>query len=172
MGEGRGGGDIAFPRERAPGRVRDGGSAAKTGGDKVAFGRVRPAGLRLGVADLGEVALQAIEQRSFRAALEQLADEGVSYKTGQFPMRALGRSRASMDLDGFVKVIADQTTDEILGVHMIGARCADLIAEAVVAMEFRASAEDVSRMSHAHPTFTEAIKEAALAATDDRALHV
>ena len=103
---------------------------------------------------------------------EQLADEGISYKTGQFPMRALGRSRASMDLDGFVKVIADQTTDEILGVHMIGARCADLIAEAVVAMEFRASAEDISRMSHAHPTFTEAIKEAALAATDDRALHV
>ena len=103
---------------------------------------------------------------------EQLEEEGVAYKTGQFPMRALGRSRASMDLDGFVKVIADQTTDEILGVHMIGARCADLIAEAVVAMEFRASAEDVSRMSHAHPTFTEAIKEAALAATDDRALHV
>ena len=103
---------------------------------------------------------------------EQLTNEGVTYKTGQFPMRALGRSRASMDLDGFVKVIADQATDEILGVHMIGARCADLIAEAVVAMEFRASAEDVSRMSHAHPTFTEAIKEAALAATDDRALHV
>lgn len=103
---------------------------------------------------------------------EQLTNEGVAYKTGQFPMRALGRSRASMDLDGFVKVIADQATDEILGVHMIGARCADLIAEAVVAMEFRASAEDVSRMSHAHPTFTEAIKEAALAATDDRALHV
>ena len=103
---------------------------------------------------------------------EQLEEEGVAYKTGQFPMRALGRSRASMDLDGFVKVIADQTTDEILGVHMIGARCADLIAEAVVAMEFRASAEDISRMSHAHPTFTEAIKEAALAATDDRALHI
>ncbi len=103
---------------------------------------------------------------------EQLTDEGVTYKTGQFPMRALGRSRASMDLDGFVKVIADQATDEILGVHMIGARCADLIAEAVVAMEFRASAEDISRMSHAHPTFTEAIKEAALAATEDRALHI
>ena len=87
-------------------------------------------------------------------------------------MRALGRSRASMDLDGFVKILADQTTDEVLGVHMIGARCADLIAEAVVAMEFRASAEDISRMSHAHPTFSEAIKEAALAATEDRALHI
>ena len=103
---------------------------------------------------------------------EQLINEGIAYKSGQFPMRALGRSRASMDLDGFVKVLADEATDEILGVHMIGARCADLIAEAVVAMEFRASAEDISRISHAHPTFTEAIKEAALAATGDRALHV
>lgn len=103
---------------------------------------------------------------------EQLKEAGVAYKTGQFPMRALGRSRASMDTDGFVKILADKTTDEILGVHMIGARCADLIAEGVVAMEFRASAEDVSRMSHAHPTYTEAIKEAALAATGDRALHV
>ena len=103
---------------------------------------------------------------------EQLTEAGIEYKVGQFPMRALGRSRASMDLDGFVKIIADKTTDEILGVHMVGARAADMIAEAVVAMEYRASAEDVSRMSHAHPTFTEAIKEAALAATDDRALHV
>ncbi|GAA3569411.1 dihydrolipoyl dehydrogenase [Snuella lapsa] len=103
---------------------------------------------------------------------EQLKEAGVAYKTGQFPMRALGRSRASMDLDGFVKVLADKSTDEILGVHMIGARAADMIAEAVVAMEYRASAEDISRMSHAHPTFTEAIKEAALAATEDRALHI
>ena len=103
---------------------------------------------------------------------EELKSAGISYKIGQFPMRALGRSRASMDLDGFVKVLADEKTDEILGVHMIGARCADLIAEAVVAMEFRASAEDISRISHAHPTFTEAIKEAALAATENRALHV
>lgn len=103
---------------------------------------------------------------------EQLINEGIAYKSGQFPMRALGRSRASMDLDGFVKVLADEATDEILGVHMIGARCADLIAEAVVAMEFRASAEDISRISHAHPTFTEAIKEAALAATENRPLHI
>ncbi|WP_053978070.1 dihydrolipoyl dehydrogenase [Mangrovimonas xylaniphaga] len=103
---------------------------------------------------------------------EQLKEAGVAYKVGQFPMRALGRSRASMDLDGFVKILADKNTDEILGVHMVGARAADMIAEAVVAMEYRASAEDVSRMSHAHPTFTEAIKEAALAATGDRALHV
>ena len=103
---------------------------------------------------------------------EELKESGVDYKVGQFPMRALGRSRASMDLDGFVKILADKKTDEILGVHMIGARAADMIAEAVVAMEYRASAEDISRMSHAHPTFTEAIKEAALAATEDRALHI
>jgi len=103
---------------------------------------------------------------------EQLKEEGRAFKVGSFPMRALGRSRASMDLDGLVKVLADKETDEILGVHMIGARAADLIAEAVVAMEFRASAEDISRMSHAHPTFAEAMKEACLDATDKRALHI
>ena len=103
---------------------------------------------------------------------EELKDAGVEYKVGQFPMRALGRARASMDLDGFVKILADKKTDEVLGVHMIGARCADLITEAVTAMEFRASAEDIARMSHAHPTYAEAVKEAALAATEDRALHV
>ncbi|MEZ0131656.1 dihydrolipoyl dehydrogenase, partial [Flavobacterium sp. LBUM151] len=78
----------------------------------------------------------------------------------------------SADLDGFVKILADEKTDEVLGVHMIGARTADLIAEAVTAMEFKASAEDISRMSHAHPTFAEAVKEAALAATENRAIHV
>lgn len=103
---------------------------------------------------------------------EQLKEAGVSYKAGSFPFKALGRARAGGDLDGFVKILADAKTDEVLGVHMIGARCADLIAEAVTAMEFRASAEDISRMSHAHPTFAEAIKEAALAATENRALHV
>lgn len=103
---------------------------------------------------------------------EELKEAGVEYKVGQFPMRALGRARASMDIDGFVKILADKKTDEVLGVHMIGARCADLITEAVTAMEFRASAEDISRMSHAHPTYAEAVKEAALAATGDRALHI
>ncbi|MEK6450560.1 MULTISPECIES: dihydrolipoyl dehydrogenase [Myroides] len=102
---------------------------------------------------------------------EQLKAEGVEYKAGSFPFRALGRARASADTDGLVKILADKNTDEILGIHMIGARCADLIAEAVVAMEYRASAEDLARMSHAHPTFAEAIKEAALAATDNRAIH-
>ena len=100
----------------------------------------------------------------------ELKDAAVDYKMGSFPMRALGRARASMDIDGLVKVLADAKTDEILGVHIIGARAADMIAEAVVAMEFRASSEDVARMSHAHPTFTEAIKEACLA-VDGRALH-
>lgn len=101
----------------------------------------------------------------------QLKEKGIAYKVGSFPMRALGRSRASMDIDGLVKVLADSETDEILGVHMIGARAADMIAEAVVAMEFRASAEDIGRISHAHPTYTEAMKEASLAA-EGRALHV
>ena len=103
---------------------------------------------------------------------EQLKAAGVDFKSGSFPFKALGRARAGGDLDGFVKILADSKTDEVLGVHMIGARCADLIAEAVTAMEFKASAEDISRISHAHPTFAEAIKEAALAATDNRALHV
>ena len=102
---------------------------------------------------------------------EELKAANVSYKKGQFPMRALGRSRASMDTDGFIKILAHSETDEILGAHMIGARAADLITEAVTAMEFRASAEDLARMSHAHPTYAEAVKEAALAATEDRALH-
>jgi dihydrolipoamide dehydrogenase len=102
---------------------------------------------------------------------EQLKADGIEYKTGTFNFRALGRARASMDTDGFVKILADKKTDEILGMHIIGARAADLIAEGVTAMEFRASAEDLTRMSWAHPTFSEAIKEAALAATDNRAIH-
>lgn len=102
---------------------------------------------------------------------EQLKEAGIAYKSGSFPFKALGRSRASMDTDGFVKILADAKTDEVLGVHMIGARTADLIAEAVTAMEFRASAEDIARMSHAHPTYAEAVKEAALAATDNRSIH-
>ena len=102
---------------------------------------------------------------------EQLKAENRSYKSGTFPFKASGRARASMDLDGFVKVLADKTTDEVLGVHIIGPRAADMIAEAVVAMEFRASAEDIGRISHAHPTFTESLKEAALSATENRAIH-
>jgi dihydrolipoamide dehydrogenase len=103
---------------------------------------------------------------------EELKTDGVNYKVGSFPFKASGRARASSDTDGFVKVLADANTDEILGVHMIGARVADLIAEAVVAMEYRASAEDIARICHAHPTFAESFKEAALDATDKRALHI
>jgi dihydrolipoamide dehydrogenase len=103
---------------------------------------------------------------------EQLKEKGLKYKSGAFPFKASGRARASMDTDGSVKVLADAATDEILGVHMIGPRVADVIAEAVVAMEFRASAEDIARISHAHPTYTEAFKEACLAATENRAIHI
>jgi len=103
---------------------------------------------------------------------KELKDKGIPFKAGSFPFKASGRARASMDTDGLVKVLAHQQTDEILGVHMIGPRVADMIAEAVVAMEFRASAEDIARMSHAHPTYTEAFKEACLAATANRALHM
>ncbi|NJO86839.1 MAG: dihydrolipoyl dehydrogenase [Lewinella sp.] len=103
---------------------------------------------------------------------EELKAAGHAYKVGKFPFKALGRARASMDTDGMVKVLSDAETDEILGVHMVGPRTADMIAEAVALMEFRASAEDAARMSHAHPTYTEAFKEAALAATDNRALHI
>ncbi|MDG1296265.1 MAG: dihydrolipoyl dehydrogenase [Saprospiraceae bacterium] len=106
------------------------------------------------------------------ATEQELKDAKVPYKAGKFPFKALGRARASMDTDGMVKVLAHKETDEILGVHMVGARTADMIAEAVAVMEFRGSAEDVARMSHAHPTYTEAFKEAALAATGDRALHM
>jgi dihydrolipoamide dehydrogenase len=103
---------------------------------------------------------------------EQLKEKGKKYKVGNFPFKASGRARASMDTDGFVKVLADADTDEILGVHMIGPRTADMIAEAVIAMEFRASAEDITRASHAHPTFTESFKEACLDATGKRAIHI
>ena len=103
---------------------------------------------------------------------QQLNKEEVNYKVGKFPMRALGRSRASSDLDGFVKIIADKKSDEILGVHIIGARAADLIVEGVTAMEFRASCEDISLMSHPHPTYSEAMKEAALSALDNSPLHI
>jgi len=103
---------------------------------------------------------------------EELKSAGIPYKSGKFPFKALGRARASMDTEGMVKVLAHKDTDEILGVHMVGPRVADVIMEAVALMEFRASAEDMSRISHPHPTYTEAVKEAALAATGNRALHI
>jgi dihydrolipoamide dehydrogenase len=112
------------------------------------------------------------EAASVGATEQELKQKGVAYKSGKFPFRALGRARASGDLDGFVKVLAAKETDEILGVHIIGARAADLIIEGVVAMEYRASAEDIARMSHPHPTYTEAFKEACLTATESRPLNM
>ncbi|MGD1959876.1 MAG: dihydrolipoyl dehydrogenase [Fulvivirga sp.] len=103
---------------------------------------------------------------------EELKGTGKKYKSGSFPFKALGRARASMDVEGTVKILADEATDEILGVHIVGARAADMIAAGVTAMEYRASAEDVSRMSHAHPTYMEAVKEACLAATENRPIHI
>ena len=103
---------------------------------------------------------------------EELKESGRDIKIGSFPFKANGRAKISMDTDGFIKIISDSLTDEILGVHMIGPRCADLIAEAVVAMEYRASSEDIARITHAHPTFSEVMKEAALSATDNRPLHI
>lgn len=102
----------------------------------------------------------------------QLKKDGVPYKSAKFPYKALGRARASMDVDGMVKVLAHKETDELLGVHIVGARAADMIMEAVALMEFRASAEDMARICHPHPTYTEAVKEAALGATGNRSLHI
>ena len=103
---------------------------------------------------------------------EELKAAGVDIKVGSFPIKALGRARASMDIQGSVKIIADAATDEVLGVHMVAPRAADLIMEAVTAMEYRASAEDMARICHPHPTYSEAVKEAALAATENRPLHI
>ncbi len=103
---------------------------------------------------------------------ENVKAEGIPYKTGKFPLKALGRARASGDTEGIIKVIAHKETDEILGVHMVSARAADMIMEAVTIMEFKGAAEDMARISHPHPTFTEAVREAALAATENRPLHI
>ncbi len=101
---------------------------------------------------------------------EELKEAGVAYNVGKFPFTANGRARAMNATDGFVKVLADKTTDRILGIHIIGAEAGTMIAECVLAMEFGASAEDIARTCHAHPTLNEAVKEAALA-VDGRALH-
>ena len=101
---------------------------------------------------------------------EQLKNDGVSYKIGKFPFLANSRAKVNNETDGFVKIIADSKSDRVLGVHIIGPHCGDMIAEMALAMEFGASAEDIARTCHAHPTHTEAIKEAALA-VDKRPIH-
>ena len=101
---------------------------------------------------------------------EQLKDENKSYKVGKFPFMANSRAKVNNETEGFVKILADSKTDKVLGVHIIGPHCGDMIAEMALAMEFGASAEDIARTCHAHPTPTEAIKEAALA-VDKRPIH-
>ena len=101
---------------------------------------------------------------------EQLKDDNISYKVGKFPFLANSRAKVNNQTDGFVKILADRKTDKVLGVHIIGPHCGDMIAEMALAMEFGASSEDIARTCHAHPTHTEAIKEAALA-VDKRPIH-
>lgn len=114
----------------------------------------------------------APEVAAVGATEEELQQQGIAYKVGSFPFKANARAKISMDTDGFIKVLVSAETDEILGVHMIGPRIADTYIEAVVAMEYRASAEDIARMTHGHPTFSESFKEACLAATGNRAIHM
>jgi len=102
---------------------------------------------------------------------EQAESQGLAYRVGTFPFLANGRARCMDETEGLVKVLADAETDRLLGLHILGPRASDLIAEAAVAMEFGASAEDLARSVHAHPTLPEAIKEAALAVAG-RALHI
>jgi len=102
---------------------------------------------------------------------EQLKEADIPYKVGKFPFLANGRARAIAMTDGFVKILADESTDRVLGAHIVGPHAGDLIAELVIGMEFSAAAEDIARSSHAHPTLSEAVKEAALA-VDSRPIHI
>ena len=102
---------------------------------------------------------------------EELKEKSISYKIGKFPFLANGRAKVNKMTDGFVKILSSDDTDQILGVHILGAQAGTMIAEAAVAMEFEATSEDLAHICHAHPTLSEAIKEAALA-IDDRAIHM
>ena len=116
------------------------------------------------------VVYTAPEVASVGKSEEELKAAGITYKVGKFPFTANGRAKANQQTDGFVKILADETTDRVLGVHIVGANASEMIAEAAVLMEFGGSAEDLARTCHAHPTLTEAVKEAALA-VDKRAIH-
>jgi dihydrolipoamide dehydrogenase len=102
---------------------------------------------------------------------EQLKEDGIDYRVGKFPFTANSRARANAETDGMVKILADKRSDKVLGVHILGPLAGDLLAEAVIAMEFGACAEDIARTCHAHPGMGEAVKEAALA-VDGRAIHI
>ena len=117
------------------------------------------------------VVYTAPEVASVGKTEEELKAAGVAYKIGKFPFTANGRAKANHATDGFVKILADEKTDRVLGVHIVAANASEMIAEAAVLMEFRGSAEDLARTCHAHPTLTEAVKEAALA-VDKRAIHM
>jgi dihydrolipoamide dehydrogenase len=101
---------------------------------------------------------------------EQAKERGLDYRIGKFPFLANGRAKAMDESEGMVKILADAKTDRVLGVHILGPRASDMIAEAVTTMEFAGSSEDIARICHAHPTLSEAVKEAALA-VDKRAIH-
>ena len=120
-------------------------------------------------SNLDGFAVQAAD--TFGATEEELKEAGIAYSTGKFPFTANGRAKVNRTTDGFVKVLADKQSDRILGVHIIGPHAGEIIAEAAVIMEFGGSAEDLARTCHAHPTLTEAVKEAALS-VDKRALHM
>jgi dihydrolipoamide dehydrogenase len=117
------------------------------------------------------VVYTAPEIASVGKSEDDLKAQGIAYKAGKFPFTANGRARAMRHSDGFVKVLADATTDRVLGVHIIGHGAGELIAEAAVLMEFGGSAEDMARTCHAHPTMSEAVKEAAMA-VDKRQIHM
>jgi dihydrolipoamide dehydrogenase len=111
------------------------------------------------------------EIASVGASEEDLKTKGIAYRVGKFPFTANGRARAMRRMEGFVKILADAATDRVLGVHIIGAAAGELIAEACVLMEFGGSAEDLARICHAHPTLSEAVREAALG-VDKRSIHI
>ena len=117
------------------------------------------------------VVYTAPEVASVGKTEEELKSAGIAYKVGKFPFTANGRAKANHATDGFVKIIADEKTDRVLGVHIVSANASEMIAEAAVLMEFGGSAEDLARTCHAHPTLTEAVKEAAMA-VDKRAIHI
>jgi dihydrolipoamide dehydrogenase len=111
------------------------------------------------------------EVASVGKAEEELKADGVEYKVGKFPFTANGRAKVNKTTDGFVKVLADAATDRVLGVHIVGADAGTLIGEVTLGIEFGAAAEDIARTCHAHPTLSEAVKEAALA-VDGRPIHM
>ena len=117
------------------------------------------------------VVYTAPEVASVGKSEEELKAAGVAYKVGKFPFTANGRAKVNLQTEGFVKILADAKTDRVMGVHIVGADAGNMIAEAAVAMEFGAASEDIARTCHAHPTLTEAVKEAALA-VDNRAIHM